>query len=178
MTLIDRTGMKIEGVMFGDNAKEFHDRIKQGHIYRVSRGQMREENYNQSKGKDCSRFNIIFSNSSVFIPVKEISSIPRANQSDITIDDIVSENNFDKIYNFTAILLDIGEERNIEKGDRTIYKKSFLIGDPETKRFIDLVVWNKDMYFNPNWVGKAVQIKSFKLHNYRDTLSFSSVFRS
>lgn len=76
------------------------------------------------------------------------------------------------------ILLEIGEERLIEKGDRNIYKKSLIVGDPETKKSIDVVIWNKDLYINPMWVDKTVLLKHFKLHNYRDTLSFSSIFRS
>jgi len=33
MTLVDRTGTKIEGVMFGESAKEYHEMIKKNHIY-------------------------------------------------------------------------------------------------------------------------------------------------
>lgn len=178
MTMVDRTGMKIDGVMFGDSAKEHHDLIKLHHIYRISRGQIREENYNQTKRKDYSKYNIIFSKESVFVPVCELASIPRASTSDPTLQQIIAENDFERTYNFAAILLEIGEERNIEKGDRTIFKKSLVVGDPETKKSIDVVVWNKDLYINPMWLDKTILLKSFKLHNYRDTLSFSSIFRS
>lgn len=41
MTLIDRTGTKIDGVMFGDNAKDYHDLIVLNGVYRISRGQIR-----------------------------------------------------------------------------------------------------------------------------------------
>lgn len=78
--------MKIEGTMFGDNAKEYHDLIKLNHVYRMSRGQVREENYNQSKPKEFSRYNIIFSKNSIFIPVKEVKSIPRGHENDNTIE--------------------------------------------------------------------------------------------
>jgi replication factor A1 len=178
MTLVDRTGIKIDGVMFGDSAKEYHDLIKLNHIYRMSRGQIREENYNQTKRKDYSKYNLIFSKDSVFVPVRELSSIPRAANSDPTLEQIIGENDLEKTYNFSAVLLEIGEERNIEKGDRTIFKKSLIVGDPETKKSIDVVVWNKDLYINPMWVDKTILLKSFRLHNYRDTLSFSSIFRS
>jgi hypothetical protein len=42
MVLVDRTAFKIEGVMFGDDAKEYHDLIKLNQVYRISRGQVRE----------------------------------------------------------------------------------------------------------------------------------------
>jgi hypothetical protein len=178
MTMVDRTGLKIEGVMFGDSAREYHDLIRQNHIYRLSRAQIREENYNQTKRKDYSKYNLILSRDTVFVPVKDLSSIPRADQSDPTLQQIIAENDFEKAHSFSAILLSIGEERNIEKGDRTIYKKSLVVGDPETRKSIDVVVWNKDLYVNPMWVDKTILLKSFRLHNYRDTLSFSSNFRS
>ena len=52
MTLIDRVGMMIEGSMFGDSAKEYHDLIKVNGIYRMSRGQIREDNFNQNQSQD------------------------------------------------------------------------------------------------------------------------------
>lgn len=52
------------------------------------------------------------------------------------------------------------------------------MGDPETRKSIDVVIWNKDLYINPMWVDKTIVLKHFKLHNYRETLSFSSIFRS
>lgn len=109
MTMVDRTGLKIEGVMFGDSAREYHDLIRQNHIYRLSRAQIREENYNQTKRKDYSKYNLILSRDTVFIPVKDIPSIPRADQSDPTLQQIIAENDFEKAHNFSAILLSIGE---------------------------------------------------------------------
>lgn len=83
MTLVDRTGMKIEGVMFGDNAKEYHELIKTNGVYRMSRGQIREENYNQNRGDKFSRYNITFNKNSVFIPLKDVPLIPRAVDSNV-----------------------------------------------------------------------------------------------
>lgn len=42
MVLIDRTGFKIEGIMFGDDAKDYHELIRVNQVYRISRGQVRE----------------------------------------------------------------------------------------------------------------------------------------
>jgi hypothetical protein len=77
MTLIDRTSMKIEGVMFGDNAKDFHELIKKGGIYKMSRGQVREDSFQQNSGQRQSRYNIVFNRGSIFVPLKDISCIPR-----------------------------------------------------------------------------------------------------
>lgn len=113
MTMIDRAGIKIDGVMFGDNAKEYHDLIHLNRIYRISRGQIREENYNQTKRKDYSKYNLIFNKDTSFIPVRELSCIPKASNSDPTLQDIISENDLDKINTLSLVLLEIGEERNI-----------------------------------------------------------------
>lgn len=93
-------------------------------------------------------------------------------------EEIISGGNLDKIYTFTAILLEIGEERNLSKDDRVIYKKNLVIGDPVSKKSIEVVIWNKDLYIDSMWQGRAVQLKNFKLHNYKDILSFSSIFKS
>ena len=114
----------------------------------------------------------------MFIPINDIKCIPRKNGKEETLEEIVSGSNLDKIYTFTAILLEIGEERNISKDDRIIYKKNLVIGDPVTKKSIEVVIWNKDLYLDTMWEGKAIQLKNFKLHSYKDVLSFSTIFKS
>ena len=83
MTLIDRVGMMIEGSMFGDSAKEYHDLIKVNGIYRMSRGQIREDNFNQNQSQDekISKYTISFTRNSVFVPIADIPQIPRAKNS-------------------------------------------------------------------------------------------------
>ena len=84
MLLIDRTGTKIEGVMFGESAKDYHEMIKTDRIYRMSRGQIREENYNVNRGEKFSKYNIVFTKNSVFIPLRDISAIPYAVDSSVS----------------------------------------------------------------------------------------------
>jgi hypothetical protein len=50
---MDITGMKISGVMFGDNAKKCSDALKEQAIYIVSKALIKE--HNQSKGKNYSK---------------------------------------------------------------------------------------------------------------------------
>jgi len=94
MTLTDRIGMKIEGVMFGDNAKEYHDLIKINGVYRISRGQIREDNFRQNRGDKFSRYNINFTKNSIFVPIKDIPLIPRATTSSIELKYLTKEWNF------------------------------------------------------------------------------------
>lgn len=93
-------------------------------------------------------------------------------------EEIISNSNLDKIYTFTAILLEIGEERSLNKDDRIIYKKNLVIGDPTTKKSIEVVIWNKDFFIETMWQSRTIQLKNFRLHSYKDVLSFSTVFRS
>lgn len=77
MELMDRTGMKIEGTVFGDFAKELSEKLTKNGLYKISRGQIREENYNTNKGPKYSRFNISFNQNSVFTPLHDSSLIPQ-----------------------------------------------------------------------------------------------------
>lgn len=164
--------------MFGDDAKDYHELIRVNQVYRISRGQVREQNFNQAKPRDFSKYNIIFTKNSCFVPIRDIPSIPRFIDPDPTLQEIISQGNVDKTYTVAVILLEIGEERWIEKESRSIFKKNLVVGDPETKRSVEVVIWNKDMYINPSWVNQTILLKYFKLHSYRDVLSFSSVFKS
>lgn len=112
MLLVDRTGTKIEGVMFGDHAKDYHDLIKANGIYRMSRGQIREESYNVNRGEKYSKYNIIFTRNSVFIPLRDVPLIPYAADSNVMIRDLDKKENLDRQLDTVGILLDIGEERN------------------------------------------------------------------
>ena len=60
----------------------------------MSRGQVRQETYNQNKGSDFSTYNIIFTKNSIFIPVKDLKYIPRSENSDTTIEQVTYESNF------------------------------------------------------------------------------------
>jgi hypothetical protein len=43
---------------------------------------------------------------------------------------------------------------------------------------IEVVIWNKEMFIDPRWVNKTLQLKFFKLNNYKDTISLNSIFKS
>ena len=51
----------------------------------------------------------------------------------------------DKQLDTVGILLSIGEERTFEKEDRSIFKKSLVIGDPYEMKSIEVVLWSKDL---------------------------------
>ena len=136
MTLVDRTATKIEGVMFGDSAKEYHDMIKVNGIYRMSRGQIREENYNMNRGAKFSKYNITFTRNSIFVPLRDITVIPYAVDSTVSFSELLKPSNADRQLDTVGILLNIGEERTFEKEQRSIYKKSLLIGDPQEMKSI------------------------------------------
>jgi replication factor A1 len=178
MQLVDRTGTKIEGVMFGDSAQSYYEMIRANGVYRMSRGQIREEGYNLNRGDKFSKYNIIFTRNSNFVPLRDIPLIPYAVDASLTFPDLLREATLDRQFDIVALLLNIGEERTFEKDGRSIFKKTLLIGDPLLLRSIEVVIWNKDMLIRPDWLGRTVQLRNFKLNNYRDTLSLNSLFKS
>ena len=64
--LMDITGMRITGAMFGEVAKDFYDSLSEETLYKVSKGQIREDQYNQNKGKNYSRYTIMLTRNSEF----------------------------------------------------------------------------------------------------------------
>ncbi len=95
--------------MFGDSAKEYHELIKTNGVYRMSRGQIREENYNQNRGEKFSKYNIMFNRGSIFIPIADIPIIPRPTDTNVELKDLLSgEWNMERQFDIAGILLDIG----------------------------------------------------------------------
>lgn len=89
------------------------------------------------------------------------------------------EMNVDKQYDIAAVLLSIGEEKTFEKEDgRTIYKRTIVIGDPETKKCIDANLWNKNIKVEKAWVNQTILLKYFKLNHFKEAYSLSAAFKS
>lgn len=62
--LMDSTGCKITGALFGDSAKQHFDALRQNEVYQVSKGQIRQDQYFQSKGKNFSKHTLMFTKQS------------------------------------------------------------------------------------------------------------------
>ena len=77
-----------------------------------------------------------------------------------------------------GILLELGEERSIERDGRTIYKQHGLLGDPLTRKSMEIILWNRNIELDQNLLHRTVTLKNFKLSKYRDLLSLGSVFKS
>lgn len=43
---------------------------------------------------------------------------------------------------------------------------------------IEVVIWNKDMFIDERWLNRTIQLKTFKLSTYKDTISLNSIFKS
>lgn len=92
--------------------------------------------------------------------------------------ELLGDWNYERQFDIAGVLLNIGDERTFEKDGRSIYKRTLILGDPEIMKAIEVVIWNKDMFIDPRWLNKTVQLKQFKLSNYKDALSISSNFKS
>jgi len=74
--MMDRSGMKIEGTMFGELAKELSTKLVLNGLYRISRGHIKEENYRTNKGPKYSKYTINFTQNSEFKQLHDNSLIP------------------------------------------------------------------------------------------------------
>lgn len=75
--LMDSTGMKINGALFGEVAKQFYDALREGEVYEVSKGQIKEDQYSHGKGKNFSKYTIMFSRQSEFVHCKNSNEFPK-----------------------------------------------------------------------------------------------------
>lgn len=97
----------------------------------------------------------------------------------MTIPLIISDLNFDKQYDVVAILLQVGEEKTIEKDEgKIIYKRSLIIGDPEKRKSMEAILWGRNIPISENLTGKTIILKHFRLNRYREMLSLCSTFKS
>ena len=78
---MDRTGMKIEGTIFGEYAKELSTKLILNGLYRISKGQIREENYRTNKGPKYSKYNINFTQNSEFKLLHDNTLIPQFDEN-------------------------------------------------------------------------------------------------
>ena len=74
--LMDSTGMRITGAMFGDSAQDFYKDLEEDMVYKVSKGQIREDQFNQNKSKHFSRYTIMLTRNSEFKKVPNSNTMP------------------------------------------------------------------------------------------------------
>jgi hypothetical protein len=106
---MDRTGMKIEGTVFGDHAKDLSVKLQLNSLYRISKGQIREENYRTNKGPKYSKYNINFTQSSEFKLLHDNAMIPQFDESQYySVKQVLSEKDSERQYDLVGILTEVG----------------------------------------------------------------------
>lgn len=77
-----------------------------------------------------------------------------------------------------AIIINIFNEREIQKDDRTLHLETLKIGDPLTEQTMDVNIWNKQIVLKAEMIGQSYLLKHFKLTKFKDQSSLQSTFRS
>jgi hypothetical protein len=177
--LMDRTGMKIEGTVFGDYAKELSSKLQLNALYRISKGQIREENYRTNKGPKHSKYNINFTQNSEFKLLHDSSMIPQFDESQyFSVKQVLSEKDSERQYDLVGILTEVGEERNMtDKNGKPLTKRVIAVSDPENNQTIEVTLW-RDIKLDESLKGKTVLLKNFKISEYNGNITLNSLFKS
>ena len=109
LELVDRTGIKIEATLFGDEAKQEYQRMKKGYVYRIAKGQIKEHFYSQTLGDGCSKLNIVLFKDSEIVEVKDMLEIPASTETALTLHQVLSDRNYERYYDILVMLLRVGE---------------------------------------------------------------------
>ena len=133
--LMDKTMTKIEASLFGEQAKGFFNTVKTGTLYRIENGQVKENTYNQQRDQLHSRHTIILNPLSLLTELRERGEcVPTPKDPSLTIPQLLEVGVCERQYEVVGILLELGEERSIERDGRTIYKQHGLLGDPLSRK--------------------------------------------
>lgn len=83
--LVDKSKKKIIGTFFGECTIEFNDYLKEGCVYEISKGYIREGNYNNSRNEMLSPYTLVFDAKSTFNEVSDFNIIVKSEDTAITL---------------------------------------------------------------------------------------------
>jgi hypothetical protein len=66
----------------------------------------------------------------------------------------------------------------VKKDDKPLKKTNLLIADPIKNITLHAVVWNESLVPDSSLIGKAIILSRFKLNEYKNALSLTSVYKS
>ena len=113
--LIDKSKTKILGTFFNEAAVEFNDYLNPNSIYEISKGRLREGNYNNSKNDMFSPYTLIFDSRSLFKEVSDVNLIAKNEDTAVTLGEVYEKRIFHQEFDVIAILGEIKEETTIQK---------------------------------------------------------------
>jgi hypothetical protein len=178
--VMDETGTRITGTMFGDDAKPFFESLHESAVYLVSKGQVKEEQFQQNnfRGNQYSQYALMMTGRSEFKVCEGNNLVPQASTTLTEIQEISQNPKIGQLYDVPAILLSIHDPVEIPKQDKTVYKLALEICDPVNELMMEAIIWNRNFVVDEKLEGKAVGLYGFKLSEFKDGLSLSSTFSS
>jgi hypothetical protein len=164
--------------MFGLQAELAEKKIQKGSVYRVSRGKLEELRSKKKHSQKKSPYSIKFYVDSSIVEVKDIPEIPYCSNNWIRLSQLTAEDGPDEVFNVVGILLEIGEEKVFPRDERMVVMQNIKVGDPISSIIIDAVIWGRQITLDQSFLNKTVELKSFKVTNYKENINLSSTFRS
>ena len=181
IVLIDRSKMKIDGACFGDAATLYNEKLKEGQVYKIAKGNVSEDDYVRvrQRGSDYSKYKILFNEKSKFTPIADVGIVPYGEDKVFTLSEFYEMRTFEQDFDVVAILLEVKDEIDLPGRDgKQIRKRSLIVADPEKEISMEVIIWNDKPEVKPEIVGKTILLSSFRLKEYKDVLSLNSNFRS
>ena len=108
---------------------------------------------------------------------EEVEEIPSIRENFVRLGNLDSAAD-DRSYNVVAVIVNIFNEREIQKADRTLILEGIKIGDPLTQRTLDVSIWNRQVRLSAEMIGQSFLFKNFKLTRYKEQPNLQSIFRS
>jgi hypothetical protein len=116
LEMIDFEGCTIEGCLFGQQATNQRDTLRQGNIYKVSRAKVEEDTYlKHSRPHNHSNLTLKFGPDARFLPHADVPAIPYCSKNLVRLKQAQNKVCLEKVFNFVAVLLEIEPERTISK---------------------------------------------------------------
>ena len=158
----------IKGVAFNDAIKNF-DKIVQNESIEISNFVTQKIPENYSKTND--ELQIIIK---PFTSIKSISNFEiNTNNDEDEIEDFTKIPHYKQI-SIIAKIIDINEEEEIQKKNKTIKKKTFLLKDKFAGEII-FTAWNKSIQtFNNVNLEKTIKLKNIKSSSFKNKICLNS----
>lgn len=176
--LVDKSKKKIIGTFFQEAALKFNDYLEEQRIYEISKGRLREANYNNSKNDMLSPFTLIFDDKSEFKEVSDVNIIVKNEDTAITLGQGYERKVFNQDFDIVAYVVEVKPETTFQKNDKSFVVRDLVVADPEARLTMNARLWRWNQEITNDMVGKVIILSRFTFHDYKGSVSLSSNVRS
>lgn len=107
LELMDKAGMIICAAMFGEDALKYYNTLKQGEMYLITRGKIREDDYQHNKSKMHSKYSILLTLDSEFKIIKNPEVSISTQKKTYSVGQIIQREQFCQNIDVVAVVVSI-----------------------------------------------------------------------